>query len=233
MAFDTAQQAIQRECAYIDIHCHKAVTTQALEVLSVDTLDFERTTRNSGFYSLGLHPWHIDRQDIKAALNKIAGCGDDSKLLAIGECGLDKTITTALPVQTEVFNAQIQLAEQLGKPLIIHCVRAYNELMQLKKSHRRTKVGWIIHGFNGNPLLAGQLLKLGFYLSLGKALLGNDNARQTLAQMPLDRLFLETDAADNVRISDIYAAAAKITGWDTQSLQQQIRTNFQRVFLHD
>jgi len=233
VAFDTVQQARQSECAYVDIHCHNANGIQTLEVLSIDTLDFDPTTTNNRFYSLGLHPWYIDRQDIQTALKKIASCDGDSKLLAIGECGLDKTITTPLSLQTEVFNAQIKLAEQLGKPLIIHCVRAYNELIQLKKSGNSTEIGWIIHGFNANPALADQLIKHGFYLSFGAALLNPcSRAGQALLETPQNRLFLETDTAE-LAIDAIYAAAAKMLGVDVATLRQQILDNFKRVFLND
>lgn len=93
---------------------------------------------------------------------------------------------------------------------------------------------WIIHGFAGNSVLAGQLLAQGFYLSIGKTLLNpHSHIRKTLAQIPLDKLFLETDAAAEVSINQIYDTAAKILGLDVTILQQQIFANFKRVFLHD
>ena len=157
---------------------------------------------------------------------------DDPKLLGIGECGLDKAIACDLAVQLEVFISQIGLAEKFRKPLIIHCVRAYNELLQCKK-HSRSSVPWIIHGFTGKPELARQLIRQGFYLSFGPALLHDkSNLCKVLAEMPLDRLFLETDAAE-VSISEIYAGAAKTLGLELETLQQQLLSNFHRVFFHE
>jgi Tat protein secretion system quality control protein TatD with DNase activity len=69
---------------------------------------------------------------------------------------------------------------------------------------------------------------------MGKAMLNpQSNAAKTLQIMPLQQLFLETDAAEDILISDIYAAAAKIVGLSIEDLQQQIFHNFKRVFLHD
>nr|WP_225587515.1 TatD family hydrolase [Methylomonas fluvii] len=218
---------------YIDIHCHQTGSHQAIEMISIATQDFDVTATHNGFYSLGLHPWHLDKEDAETALWKISAASQDPHLLAIGECGLDKAIATPLTTQIPAFMSQIKLANQLGKPLIIHCVRAFNELIQIKKSTLNTKIPWIIHGFNGKPALADQLTRHGFYLSFGAALLDpRCHAGKALSRTPADRLFLETDTA-NVSIDAIYAAAAKMLGLDIATLRQQILSNFKRVFLHD
>jgi TatD DNase family protein len=155
---------------------------------------------------------------------------DHPNVLGIGECGLDKAINTPLSDQLAVLNKQLQLATRLNKPIIIHCVRAFNELMQIKK-RSQTPVFWIIHGFNTNPVVAQQLLKLGFYFSFGKALLqSNSHASQVLSVLPLNRFFLETDASD-VCINQIYAAAADRLGIDVHCLQKQLAENFRTVFM--
>jgi TatD DNase family protein len=226
------QHRIHMPSENIDIHCH-ATNKGNPCIVSIDTQDFQPGQSIGSFYSLGLHPWFIERQDVEYAIEKIVLSMNDPKLLAIGECGLDKLQSTSLPKQIEVFELQIQLAERCQKPLIIHCVRAFNELLQLKKSSV-ADIAWIIHGFNSKPVLAESLLKQGFYLSMGKALLNpQSNAAKTLQIMPLPQLFLETDAAEDILISDIYAAAAKIVDLSIEDLQQQIFHNFKRVFLHD
>jgi len=146
---------------------------------------------------------------------------------------LDKCISTSLELQLEVFTKQALLANKLGKPLIIHCVRAFNELLQRKQSLKPT-VPWIIHGFTGKPALAGQLVRHGCFLSFGKALLHkNSGASRSLARVPLERVFLETDAAEDISIGEIYTAAAKILVLPLEELQRQIVANFKRVFIHD
>lgn len=223
---------MQTASRFIDVHSH-VPSTEGLCIRSFDTRDFSADIAISGYYSLGLHPWFIARQDIQQGVDKITLALADPNLLAIGECGLDKMIVTPLDAQIDCFQQQIHLAEYAHKPLIIHCVRAFNEVMQLKKNSLAS-IPWIIHGFNSKPTIAELLLKQGCYLSMGKALLNpQSNAAQTLSKMPLQQLFLETDAAEDISISTIYAAAAKIVGLPIEDLQQQIFHNFKRVFLHD
>ena len=219
----------------IDIHCHQIRPSNHLQILSVDTHEptQEIIENCKTYFSIGIHPWFIEHQNIDIALQKLKSYRHHPKLAAIGECGLDKAIAAKLSLQTRVFEQQLELAEQWRKPLIIHCVRAFNELMQIKKNSKST-LPWIIHGFNNNPELAKQLLKQNCYLSFGKALLrDHSNAAQVLQSMPLDQLFLETDDTREVSISAIYDAAAKITGLTVDALRQQIFGNFNRVFFND
>lgn len=218
------------DAVFIDIHCHHSSNQAGLALVSFDVSEFNQQLAEQQIYSLGLHPWFIEQQDWQAGLQAMV---NHRNLLAIGECGLDKAIKTPLDHQSQIFQQQIQLAKQWHKPLIIHCVRAFNELIQLKQAHPDVKA-WIIHGYNAKPSIAKQLIKHGFYLSFGKALLAeNSNAQQSLLSLPLERLFLETDTANDISIGAIYAAAAKIAEIDVSTLKQQILANFQRVFLHD
>lgn len=187
----------------------------------------------AGYFSLGIHPWFIEYQNIETAFQTLETFKNHPKLLAIGECGLDRCIDTAMDRQIEIFSRQINWAERNNKPLIVHCVRAFAELLQLKKSLAPSQA-WIIHGFSGKPALVRQLIKHGCYLSFGKALLqANPQTSPALQATPIDRLFLETDAAADISIDTIYAAAAKIRSVDFASLRQHILDNFKRVFLHD
>ena len=238
----------------IDVHCHQYTDAGHMQILSRDTHELtgnDDSTLNpptlsgltskqnqanllpaTGYFSLGIHPWFIDRQNIDNAFRTLASFQHHPQLLAIGECGLDKCIDTPMPLQIEVFNRQIELAEHLGKPLIIHCVKAFNQLLQIKKA-RKIESDWIIHGFQAHPDMAAQLVKQGCYLSFGAALLNvRSHAKQALAETAADRIFLETDTA-KLPIGAIYAAAAKILGCDIASLRQPILDNFKRVLLHD
>jgi len=187
---------------------------------------------NAGYFSLGIHPWYTERQDIEYAFRCLEAVKSHPRLLAIGECGLDKCIELSMARQIDVFTRQIELSERSEKPLIIHCVRAYSEIQQLKKQ-LRPKQPWIIHGFNGKPALAAQLIKQGCYLSFGAALFRPDShAAQALQSVPANYIFLETDT-DTRPISQIYAAAARIRNAEFAQLRQQIFTNFLNVFHHD
>jgi TatD DNase family protein len=222
----------------IDIHCHQRRDDEALQILSFDTSDLALAKQSDAEaspnpISVGIHPWFIAKQDIDAAFELLENVCRQANVLAIGECGLDKCVKTPLETQTAVFCRQIELAEQFHKPLIIHCVRAFNELLALRKALKPSQA-WIIHGFTGKPALAAQLLKHGCYLSLGKALLKPKHpVTVTLSKVPPGRLFLETDAAEEVSIGAIYSQAAKILGLDLPTLQRQIVANFERVFAHD
>lgn len=101
------------------------------------------------------------------------------------------------------------------KPLIIHCVRAYEEVLAIKKEWgtQGDVIPWIFHGFNKKPAVAQMLLRAGAYLSFGAALLvPGSPAAQSLAICPPGRYFLETDDRNDVSIAAVYAAAAAILG---------------------
>lgn len=136
-------------------------------------------------YSLAIHPWHAAQADsltiamlhTQASLNQVQ---------AIGETGLDKNHPSP-DKQMRLLLEHIKLSETLAKPLILHIVRAYNEIMQLKRTLQPAQP-WIIHGFRGKPQLARQLLDLEFYISLGERY-----NPETARIIPSDRLLIETD----------------------------------------
>ena len=175
-------------------------------------------TQYSGlFYSAGIHPHWIERQQwfqknpegllteqtqekIIALISTeiLQSTGVDNLLcVAVGECGLDKMIATPLEVQQQLLNTHIHVANQLHKPLIVHCVRAHNELIALLKKHS-VKHGGVIHAFTGSYETARQYVELGFYLGVGGAITYEraQKTRTALSKIPLDYLVLETDAPD-------------------------------------
>ena len=236
------------ENALIDIHCHHRQSPRDIAIVSVDSMKFRVSNGNAalttaarnpdpakiwGYFSVGLHPWLIGERNVDDAMRAIECAAADPSLLAIGECGLDRCTATPMIAQIDVFIRQIQIAEHIGKPIIIHCVRAFDELLRIKKQIAPIQP-WIVHGFAGKPALAEQLVKHGCYLSFGKMLLNiNTPAVRTIKTIPIERMFLETDAASDVNISEIYASAAKILGLDDATLQRHIVANFKRVFFHD
>jgi TatD DNase family protein len=181
----------------------------------------------AGNYSAGLHPWYINAQTAVNELPLLQQYGAFKNVLAIGECGLDKVCTTDFTLQQQLFAAQIQLANQLQKPLIIHCVRAYEEVMQLLQQQRNA-VPVIFHGFNKNAVLAKQLIGKGYYLSFGKAIL-QPAMQQVLQTLPADKIFFETDDAD-LSIATVYQTAASVLSIDINSLSLQIQKNAAAVF---
>lgn len=180
------------------------------------------------FYSIGIHPWKIEESSIEEELAFIESKLPFENCLAIGECGLDKRIDVPFHVQVQAFEKQLRLAEKFKKPVIIHCVAAFQEVMETKK-RLQISVPMIIHGFSKSEELAKQLIDNGFYLSFGKYLLRNPELESVFKSISKERFFLETDAIDE-GIREIYALAAKYKSMELDEVKQIIADNFHKVF---
>jgi TatD DNase family protein len=215
---------------YIDIHTHHYIENDVIHILNLSPNN--TTIPLDIFFSIGLHPWFINEKNINSELEYLRKNISNKNMLAIGECGLDKSIDIPLQIQESIFIEQLKIAEQNKKTIIIHCVKAFNEVIRIK-NELKLSVPFIIHGFNNNKQILEQLLKNGFYISFGKALLnGNSNASKFISMVPLEKIFLETDDAD-ISIKIIFEAAAKQLQIDTEKLKEQIYTNFNNVFIHE
>lgn len=217
---------------FLNFHTHNSSELPA-ERSIFNILGHDLATYGFGagrWVSVGIHPWYVDVETWQTQLVELERRAAQPEVRMIGECGLDRLIPLSLEIQLKVFEAQVQVAERVQKPVVIHCVRAFNELLQWHK-HRRTQVPLIIHGFNNQPQIARQLLQKGFYLSLGTALLReNSNATKLLQEMPIEQLFLENDDRD-IPIEEVYQAASVHLQCTTGHLQNQIWTNFAALFL--
>jgi TatD DNase family protein len=179
-------------------------------------------------YSTGIHPWHIDVDKLDEQLSIIEQRLQDPACLALGECGLDKRIETPLEIQIEIFEKQLLLAKKYQKPVILHLVAAFQELVEIKK-RLDVEVPMIVHGFSKNAQVAKQLLDNGFYLSFGKYLLRNPELGDVFAAIPQDRFFLETDTIEE-GITEVYAKAALARNMNIDALTQIVGNNFKSVF---
>ena len=211
---------------FIDIHTHKKQFFE--NVFSVAnkypvSLDFTSP------FSIGIHPWFINKNKIEAELLILAKKLQHKNCVALGECGLDKVIKTDFELQKTVFKKQIQLSEKYQKPLIIHCVKAYQDIVELKKELKPRQV-WLVHGFNKNWQVAQSLLKNGILLSFGTAMINHKKLQEVVAKVPLEKLFLETDDKDDA-IVEVYVKLAKLKGVPLEILQQKIQENFKQLFL--
>jgi TatD DNase family protein len=177
-------------------------------------------------FSAGLHPWYI-QENWEADFIELKKSGNTPAMLAVGECGLDKVCETDYELQKKAFIAQIQLANEINKPLIIHCVRAHEDVIKCLEM-TQNKMPAIFHGFNKSLELAERLLSKGYYLSFGKSL-QNQHMHPVFKKIPPDRIFLETDDTD-LAIEDIYAQAAIIKSIPVDTLSVQLKQNLQTVF---
>lgn len=183
----------------------------------------EAVVERGAYYSVGIHPWELAEHNAGQLLDYLRQQLRRKQFVAVGEAGLDKLAAASMELQLTVFKAQVRLSEEYGLPLIIHCVKAMDELLVVKKECRPQQA-WIWHGFRGKPEQAVQLLKKGFYLSLG-----GHYPDETMQTVPDERLFLETDNS-LLDIEDILRRAAKVRGVEVEALRGVIRRNIQNVF---
>jgi len=218
---------------YIDIHTHQTPNDDHILAVKNYILGLD-TVENHDFFSIGIHPWYIDEG--KSKLPVFEDIIKQDTCVAIGECGLDlmPKILKQYDVtkQQDLFLLQADLSEQYHKPLIIHCVKCYDRLLSIKKTFQ-PQSAWIIHGYNKNLNLAIQLIEAGFYLSFGVQLFNSLKNREALKNIPLNRVFLETDAQSLYDIKNIYQKVAEIRNIDIEELQKQIVKNWLHVFYVD
>lgn len=211
---------------FYNIHTHKSSNqNNILEIVNQYPHEFDESIEN---YSIGIHPWHIDENRVEADLKIIEEKLQLKNCLALGECGLDKRIEMPLEVQIEIFEKQISLAKKYNKPLILHCVSAYQEVIEIKK-RMQVKVPIVIHGFSKNNQVAKSLLDNGFYLSFGKYLLRNPELSVVFKEVPNNQFFFETDTIEET-LEEIYAVASKYKNIEMESLKEIIHDNFNQVF---
>ncbi|MBQ8760353.1 MAG: TatD family hydrolase [Bacteroidales bacterium] len=229
---------------FVDIHTHHKIDRKDLIAIRNIDVDNLADIDVSSFYSLGIHPWSLSQQTTdngQQSLSHLSNSatrrlGDlltrrlgDSNFLALGETGLDRVAAHDFETQKKLFIKHIELSEQYNKPLIIHCVRAYPDIISIRKE-TKARQPWIIHGFRANVQTAEQLLRHEIYISLGDVLFKDEEkSKRLLVTIPSERLFLETDVSER-NIEDIYEKAASIIGKDIEVLSRDIFNNFEKIF---
>ena len=211
---------------FINLHTHKfSNLSDVIEVVNQYPWEFNSLLSN---YSIGIHPWYIDEIRLENDLDIIEQKLQLKECLALGECGLDKRIETPLDIQISVFKKQLEIVKQTNKPIVLHCVAAYDEVVAVKKEMKIDNP-MIIHGFSKNEQVAKSLLKNGFYLSFGKYLLRNPELENVFKFAPENKILLETDTIEE-SIYQVYDKAALIKGISIDELKTIVFTNFSRIF---
>lgn len=213
---------------YFNAHTHQ--TSDEPDSISLVNLEIQESLPTECpasdpriLYSCGIHPraiheaWEKDLQTIECLLQQ-------KKLSALGECGLDKLSDTPAELQEKVFNAQIALAHTYHVPLIIHCVKAFDQLLSIRKQQAYSGA-MIIHGYRGGAGLTAQLLKADhLYFSFGA-----NYSTESLKMIPVERLFIETDTT-SLSLVTLYRQVASTLQISEQLLAEQILSNKKRVF---
>jgi len=211
---------------HYNLHTHNySGNNNILEVVNVYPYE---EINDIPYFSTGIHPWYIDAGNVEEQLSIIENRLQMPNCLALGECGLDKRIEIPLWVQIPVFEKQLLLAIKYQKPVILHLVAAFQELIEIKK-RLQPDVPMIIHGFSKNTQVAKQLLNNGFYLSFGKYLLRNPELSEVFANVPEDRFFLETDTIEE-GLEQVYEKAALARNMSIQEIENIVCNNFKTVF---
>lgn len=214
---------------YIDIHTHQADSDpEILSIVNRSISDNKNELNRNQAYSIGIHPWDIEKLEIDSIDNYLEDFFADKSSIAIGEIGLDKLIGTNFSIQEKFFTAQVQLAKLTQKPVIIHCVKSQEELLRIKQAND-TGTAWVFHGYSKSLQLAKDLLKFGFFLSFGENLLRNEKLQSVFREIPLEKIFLETDDKQ-IDIRKIYQKASEIKGIEIDVLKEQILLNYLKCF---
>jgi TatD DNase family protein len=212
---------------WINIHTHHKPAGHDEWIIRNAYLGSPKSILPEGyFFSCGIHPWWAVKESLNIMLNRVEQALQNTSCIALGECGLDRLRGPHLSIQKEVFESQIELALKYQKPLIIHSVRAHQEVIQMLP---QSSPAVIIHGFNGGKKLALDFLSKGCSISIGPRFLRSLHLQNCLPILPLDKLYFETDT-ESTPIKEVYTAFANAANLNLASLRQQIWTNFTRDF---
>jgi TatD DNase family protein len=210
----------------LDFHTHSRRHADRDDVMEIVSIHLGQE-KDKQYYTVGLHPWWTEAivdSNQKAILNGLLA---DKNCLAMGEMGLDRLKGSEISTQMEVLRSQLAIAQELDKPVIIHCVRAYDQLLQIKKEFPSIRK-WCVHGYGRHSILAQQLIDHGFYLSLMPAPVAK--YQNWFESLPIDKLFLETDSMPNVTIEQIYKTVTEISGIQLEALCRQMNSNARNFF---
>ena len=230
-----------------DAHCHVSCGDLSVRELLIGR-DF-----------FGIHPWEtLDETtgtsralvpDVPVVPDVSFLAALRSKLLAnpnagVGEIGLDRLkVRDIPPLMREVFEAQLSLAVELGRPVVLHGAKCWGQVVTTVKrmiggglATRDTRQAFLFHGFSRSDGLIPEIVKLNGFISVGPAIL-NDHAvnyRELVKKIPLDRLLVETDAVAEARvptrphIRDVLAKTAEILNLSMAELERITDENADR-----
>jgi TatD DNase family protein len=213
---------------FIDIHNHHQVFSEG--IISIPSFFLQDINFNQPLtfpFTAGIHPWHAEKfnlNEIKVMLEYLT-C--QHRLIAVGETGLDKKCISDFGLQKTVFRLHVEFAEKNHKPLMIHCVNSWNEMIAFSK---QSKVPFILHGYSAGIELTKQLIHHGFYFSIGNAIMKNSyRVRESIQLIPITSIFFETDD-EMLDISEIYNEASLILRCSVEDLKRQIFNNYNNIF---
>lgn len=209
-------------------HTHRKPSTETETVVRNAWLHVPATSLPSNYLlSFGIHPWYADRLNDKT-FELLTRCLKHPSAVAVGECGLDRNRGPALEVQIQTLMRQAEVAQSTEKAIIIHCVKAWSELL---RALRDIHTPIVLHGYSGSPATTRQALDHpDIYFSIGRIRDSEQTKMQeNLKMIPLNRILAENDVS-GIPLAEIYTNLQKLIGCSSEKLKNSIQENFQRVF---
>ena len=189
------------KCSYIDIHTHRDTTATTIS-------------------TIGLHPRF-------ATSGQLPRREEIEVVDAVGEIGLDYACNVDKQQQLLIFEQQLDLAEEFNKPVVLHCVRAFEQVMQCLRKRQLAAV--IFHGFIGSQEQARQAIEKKYFLSFGDRTFKSAKTIRALLITPPELLFIETDESTS-SIETIYTRIAALRNTSIKELLQTTNDNYCRIF---
>ncbi len=255
---DVIKRALAANVGMINVGTQKDTSVRGIEVAH----EFEN---DPVYTTVGLHPIHTeasyhdakelgDSEEAKGFTSRgeafdfdlYKKLASDPKVVGIGECGLDyyRLSEETKKKQAEVFIGQIEVAQAAGKPLMIHCRNAFDDLIAILKEHRsklKDNAG-VIHFYTGTPEQTKELLGLGFGFTFGGVVTFARDYDSSITIIPSDRLLSETDAPyvtpvpyrgkrnEPVYVIEVVRKLAALKGLPLDEMESQIWANAKRIF---
>jgi TatD DNase family protein len=211
---------------FVDIHTHRVVSPPDIGIRSILLRETGQQFPLTESFSTGIHPWDADLPEERAD-NLLALLDTIPRPAAIGEIGLDHVREVSRARQEKLFVEQLRIAGRRELPVILHCVRAFERIMEILKKFRLE--GVIFHNFTGSWQQASTALERGCYLSFGERGLRSAQVLEALSHTLPERIFLETDESETP-IQEIYAIAAKHLKISTVELARIVCNNYKTLF---
>jgi len=242
-AYDSDRdEVVKRNSQELEAIINVGTSVDASEKGIVLTKDFDN------FYaSVGVHPHHVDQWD-ENTFNQLKSLAQNPKVVAIGEIGLDKHLYPGYPKpdlkkQAKMLEEQINLAQELAKPILLHCRDAYDELYEQIKGYKG-KIRGLMHCYMGTWEQAKKFLDLGLYISFSGNITykGNDYIRETAKKLPDDRVLTETDSPflspeprrgqrnEPIYVKIVTSTIANLKGWAVEETARLTSQNAKNLF---
>lgn len=209
---------------FIDIHSHLDDANEINGIKLQDKVHF-----------VGIHPWFIESNTLDDEKTKIKTMLDRDSWCLIGETGLDRLKSEVeFDLQLDVFNWHLNLAKQYHRPLVIHCLKAHSDFLEILKKNQLS-LTFLIHDYSGGESELKEYLKFNIYFSFGHSLFREQSkAQMVFKKVPNERIFFETDDQKNYSIEQIYQKASELVphlNWESiceKNLESFFR-NFKNV----